>query len=403
MCRRERPHASTVIAMIRRLCAGLAALTLIAGIANPATAATAAASTWPQIGADAGMSYYNPNETIVNASTVGKLKLRWQLPPAQTECPGRIGPVIAGGLTLTQDTSGLNARDSATGRLVWRENAVFADRLAYNIVVSGTIVVVTSSDTQCMIEGGDADGLVYAFDLATGRLLWEQSPNTDAAQLIVTRGTVIVSGNDYGTLPRVDAYRLTDGVHLWSDDDPEGPRTLFSTIPVGDDVVISWHRQQETVRVDAVTGQPTGSWSSAWTPLASYGDWLFVGDNTDWSLKAIRVSTDTVAWSMDRVSNRVATDGRRLYVGIGTFLEAYDVVSGKRAWSVNLGARVGQPVRAGGLVYTPVAGKPVAVRNAATGAKVTPSAALAKLTSVAAIGDGRLIGAGAGSLGILSP
>jgi outer membrane protein assembly factor BamB len=134
--------------------------------------------------------------------------------------------------------------------------------------------------------------------------------------------------------------------------------------------------------------------------LASYGDWLFVGDNSDWSLKAVRLSTDAVVWSMDRVSNRVATDGRRLYLGIGSSLEAYDVASGKQAWSVNLGGRVGRPVRAGGLVYASVAGKPVAVRNASTGAKVTPSAALSKVSSVAAVGGGRLLGASPGGLGV---
>ena len=382
--------------MIRRLWAAAAALTLTATIAVPASAATA--STWPQTGADAGMSYYNPDENVVNASTVGKLKLRWQITPSPSECPGTVGPVIAGGLVLTQDTSGLTARNSATGKLVWRETDRFSDRRAHHIAVSGSTVVVTSSDSLCMIEGGDADGLVYAFDLATGRPLWGRSPNTDAAQLVVTRGMVIVSGNDYGTEPNVEAYRLTDGASLWSDGTgSDGARTLFSTVPVGGDVLIS--RYGQVWRVDAVTGQPTGSWPSAWTPLAAHGDRIFVGDNSDWSLKAVRVSTGAVAWSMDRVSNRVATDGRRLYVGIGAALEAYDVASGKPAWSVGLGARVGRPVRAGGLVYAPVQGKPVAVRNASTGAKVTPSAALSTVSGVAAVGEGRLLGTIPGALG----
>jgi outer membrane protein assembly factor BamB len=251
-----------------------------------------------------------------------------------------------------------------------------------------------------MIEGGDADGLVVAFDLATGRQLWQQSPNTDAAQVVVTRGVVIVSGNDYATDPNVEAYRLSDGTRLWSDEDPDGPRTLFSTIPVGGDVLISMHRQMEVWRVDAVTGQPRGGWSAAWTPLSSYGDWLFVGDSSDWSLKAVRLSTDAVAWSMDRVSSRVATDGRRLYLGVGSVLEAYDVASGKRVWSVDLGGRVGQPVRAGGLVYAPVAGKAVAVRNASTGSKVAPSSALSKASRVVAVGGGRLFGTTATGLGV---
>ncbi|GAB1693455.1 hypothetical protein KRM28CT15_52580 [Krasilnikovia sp. M28-CT-15] len=57
-------------------------------------------------------------------------------------------------------------------------------------------------------------------------------------------------------------------------------------------------------------------------------------------------------------------------------------------------------MRAGGLVYAPVAGKPVAVRNASTGAKVTASKVLLRVSSVAAIGGGRLLGESAAGLGV---
>ncbi|WP_306211719.1 outer membrane protein assembly factor BamB family protein [Actinoplanes sp. RD1] len=382
--------------MIRRVWAVAAVLVL--GATVPATPAPAAGpSTWPQPGSDSGRSFYNPGENLLNSSTIGRLKPRWTAPAAPSDCPGRVGPVVAGGLTLTQDTSGLVARDSATGRTVWRDTRIFFDRLAYHLVVAGTTVVVTSSDSLCGIEGGDADGYVCAFDLATGRLLWRQSPNTDAAQLIVTRGMVIVSGNDYGTEPNVEAYRLADGTRVWADgDNTDGRRTLFSLVPVGNDVLITQGGVPR--RVDAVTGRTTGSWSSAWTPLAAYGDWLFVGDSADWSLKAIRVSTGAVAWSADRVSGRVATDGRRLYLATGTSLAAYDVPSGRRVWRAGLGAEVGQPLRAGGLVYVSLAGRPVAVRNAATGAKV---ATVPQLSVVSAIAGGRLVGAGAKGLVVL--
>ncbi|WP_305783933.1 outer membrane protein assembly factor BamB family protein [Symbioplanes lichenis] len=382
--------------MIRRMWAAAAVLVLAA--TAPATAAPAdSRSTWPQTGSDAGRSFYNAGEDLLNASSIGRLKRRWSVPDATSDCPGRVGPVVAGGLTLTQDTAGLVARDSATGRQVWRDTGIFFDRLAYHLVVSGTTVVVTSSDSLCGIEGGDADGYVCAFDLATGRLLWRRSPNTDAAQLIVTRGMVIVSGNDYGTEPNVEAYRLTDGTPVWSDgDNTDGRRTLFSPIPVGNDVLIT--RGGVSRRVDAVTGNTTGSWSSTWTPLASYGDWVFVGDSASWSLKAVRVSTGRVAWSTARVSSRVATDGRRLYLASDTSLEAYDVTSGKRAWKAVLGAEVGQPFRAGGLIYVSLTGKPLAVRNAATGARVTT---VPQLSSLSAVAGGRLAGADAKGLVVL--
>jgi outer membrane protein assembly factor BamB len=90
------------------------------------------------------------------------------------------------------------------------------------------------------------------------------------------------------------------------------------------------------------------------------------------------------------VSKRIATDGRRVYLGIGNSLEAYEIPTGKRAWAADLGARVGQPFRAGGLVYASVADGPVAVRTASTGAKVK----VPPLPGLAAIAGGTLFAIG---------
>ena len=392
----------TVPDMISALVAAAAATILTLTLA-PAPVSAAATAGWPGPGYDAGRSYYNPVENTINASTIGGLKQRWYLTPTESPCFSMIGPVAAGGLTITQDTAGLVARNSTTGQVEWRETEIFSDRQAYNLVVEDSIVIVTSSDSLCMIEGGDADGIVAAFDLATGQLLWRQSPNHDAAQLVVTRGAVIVSGNDYGTLANVEAYRLTNGQPLWSyGNTSDEEHTLYSTMPVGGDVLVAGPHNQ-VARVDAVTGSSHWGWPSSWTPLTAFGDWLFVGDSSDWSLRAMRVSAEQTVWSMDRVSNRVSTDGRRLYMGVGSSLEAYDVATGKRLWAVNLGARVGQPLRAGGLVYAPVNGKPVQVRNASTGAKVTVPASLTRVSAVAAVGAGRLYaGVGAGRLGVFA-
>ena len=64
--------------------------------------------------------------------------------------------------------------------------------------------------------------------------------------------------------------------------------------------------------------------------------------------------------------------------------------SAPRSPLADLGGRAGQPVRAGGLVYLAATGKPVQVRNAATGAKVTPSIALSAVSSGAVAAGGRV-------------
>jgi hypothetical protein len=66
---------------------------------------------------------------------------------------------------------------------------------------------------------------------------------------------------------------------------------------------------------------------------------VFVGDSGDWTLKVVRASDQRLLWSMDLVSNRVATDGKRLYLSIGSNLEAYDTATGRLLWAVKLGGR----------------------------------------------------------------
>jgi len=374
--------------------AGSAAAVAVVLVAASSPVRAAGGSIWPQPGHDSGHSFYNADESVLNAGTVGSLKARWQVVPAPTRCPGlpsQVGPVVAGGLTLMQDTSGLTARDSRTGEQVWKTNVGIEDRWAYNLVVAGSNVVVTASGTSCGIEGGESDGTIMAYNLATGARRWSASDDTEAQQVVVVDGTLVVSGSSSGVEPIVTGYRLSDGRRLWSDGtNSDGARTLAALVPVGHEVIVN-HFGRETLRLNAVTGAPTGSWPASWHPLASVaGDRVVVGDSDDWTLKAVHVSDQRVLWSVDRVSNRVASDGRRLYVGIGSSIEAYDAATGRLAWSVALGGRAGQPVRAGGLVYVPVAGKPVAVRDAATGRKVAASSALSSVRSVLAVAGGRL-------------
>jgi outer membrane protein assembly factor BamB len=139
---------------------------------------------------------------------------------------------VAGTLTLTQDDTGLRARDSATGQQKWKTSVGIEDRTAHNLVVSRNTVVVTATSKPCYVEGGESDGHVVAFDLSTGAHLWSASDDTDADQVIVTDGRVIVSGANYATDPLVTAYRLSDGERVWSDgDNSDGARTFASMIP----------------------------------------------------------------------------------------------------------------------------------------------------------------------------
>ncbi|GAB1644193.1 PQQ-binding-like beta-propeller repeat protein [Krasilnikovia sp. MM14-A1259] len=388
-----------------RIFASAVAMTVVfSGAAEPAEAGLS--SDWPQPGYDAGHSYYNPNETIVNTTTIKTLKLRWQATPTPSDCPGipgQLGPIVAGGPTLTEDNTGLIARDSMTGHEVWKADDFIADHLASNLIVSGSTVIVTTPSNDCVVEGSDHDGFIEAFDLATGNHLWHAVDATDASDVIVTDGMVIVCGFQSATDPLVSAYRLSDGKLAWSDASDDEGRTLVSMIPVNHQVIV--RDFGVPVMRDVLTGAVRGYSPTTWLPLAvtPNGDRVIVGDYGDWTLKVVRVSDRSTLWSMDRVSNRIATDGRRIYMGIGSNLEAYDLAGGKQAWSVKLGGRVGQPVRAGGMVYAAVAGKPVAIRNASSGAKIKPNAALSRVTNVAAVGGGHLYAISGSRIDVFAP
>ncbi|BFU47403.1 PQQ-binding-like beta-propeller repeat protein [Krasilnikovia sp. MM14-A1004] len=399
--------------MRHRIGAGLSATALLAATlglsGQPAQAA--AAGGWPEVGYDPGHSYYNPNESLINASTLKKVKMRWQVTPTppSDDCPFapvQVGPVVAGGLTLTQDYKGLVARDSVTGQQVWKTDDYIPDRTAHNVLVAGNTVIVTATERECGIEGGESDGQIEAYDLMSGAHLWHAEDDTDANTVTVIDGVVVVGGDNYATDPLVTAYRLSDGVGVWSDGtNSDGARTLVSTIPINGGVLVN-HYGHEIVLKDVHTGQERSSWPMTWQPLAATptGDIVFVGDSSDWTLKAVRASDQRVLWSMDRVSNRVATDGRRLYMGIGSNLEAYDSATGRLLWSVKLGGRTGQPLRAGGLIYVSVAGKPVAIRNASNGAKVRASTALASVKHVEAVGGGHVYATiGTSWIGVYAP
>ncbi|GGK03258.1 hypothetical protein GCM10010123_36460 [Pilimelia anulata] len=384
--------------MPNALGAALAAAPLLAVLAAPATAAPArpapaapagpaAAPGWPAPGYDAGGSHYNPDESVLHAGSVRRLAPRWRLPLRPGAC-GTAGPVIGAGLAVTADADGIAARRVGDGTPAWRATAA-ADRAPTGLVIAGNLLVHTARRGPCRSDGGAADGLVTVYDLGTGARRWSARDDTATDRVIVDNGHVIVSGDNVNG-PTITAYRITDGRVRWTRDGDADTHRIVSTV-VADHTLLVEHRG-EFRGLDTATGELRWGGRDGWfTYLAAApGGQYYVGDATTWSLSAHAPGGDDPQWSVDAVSDRIAADGRRVYLGIGDRLAAYDARDGRLRWSVPCGGRVGRPLRAGGLVYAPVAGGPLVVRDAATGARVAAGSALAGPLTPVAVAGGRL-------------
>ena len=79
---------------------------------------------WPQDGHGPGSTGWNPAETAVGATTIGRLDRAWTVTVAPTTAPcpaAQLAPVLDDGrmYVLDRSTNGVAAFDAATGRSLW--------------------------------------------------------------------------------------------------------------------------------------------------------------------------------------------------------------------------------------------------------------------------------------------
>ena len=331
---------------------GLALATLLTGAALPVAGAPALAAppaNWAQDGYGPGYTFYNPAESVINSSTVKKLKTRWTLtpPPALDGCaPDPVAPVVVGGrmYVLEPETNGVGAYDTKTGKHLWSYSAGYV--VATGLAVSGGTVVVT--DINCY-SNSSYDSNVIAVDAATGEELWSSLTPWTTDTVVVDAGTVAVSGYcgmcddaEYG----VEAFRLSDGASLWS----QPNAVLAGPVSAGGRILLTGTDAAYTEAVSIKTG--VGPWATGLHYAASAADperaQFYVSGSV--GLRALATTTGKTLWTVKNESGDLATDGRRVYVASAGRVNAYDTKSGKKLWTRVL-ASPGNLVRAGGLLY----------------------------------------------------
>jgi len=302
-------------------CQGLALLTLACATLSMAQSAEgsqhiashaadpAAQTNWPQVFFDNARTSFNPSEKILSRSTVHRLKQEWAF-----NAGGYVsGLAVVQGIAYTGSGDGhVYAIDVSTGKLLWRVLLDKSFDASWPTVVEGRVYVCTGVD----------QGLFYALNAKTGAVIWKFRPGGG-----VFNSPVVLEGRVYFGANDGDVYALDVGTGK-----------------------LVWKF-------------PTGNLSSLLNPAVADGHvYITAGTPSGDTLYALKASDGTFAWSFSATNDNglgtaIVGDGK-VFLGetdfpSGGFIYAFDAVTGKNIWTINLGnGAAGWFAFANGVLYT---------------------------------------------------
>ena len=354
---------------LARLLAVPACLAALLAVAAPAAAVP---GDWWQFGYTAANTRFNPNETTIGPSNVGRLVVGAEHAFTQGEFQHTIGGVaVANGLAYVQawdETAFPRLLAYRTGSFqsaaVWRsqEGRTCGNRsptVHLEIVFVGSIACRPSSQ----------DGGVFAYDGAGGRLLWSFTFDPaggadtvgDAGNVAATNGAVYfrtydsLLGGDNGNDNNLWALDARTGAVRWHVQGDLGAYFGDPAVAGGRVFVSAGGRLQARL---AATGallwsRPGASGGTA--PAVTGGVVYSPGvENGVWKLFARSVDTGALRWKRALPGSVrdawLAVAGGRVLVATSTRLSAFDAAGGAPRWSVAVAA-ASSPAVANGLVY----------------------------------------------------
>jgi outer membrane protein assembly factor BamB len=218
------------------------------------------------------------------------------------------------------------------------------------------------------------DGMVHAFDAASGAERWTQSfrVSGDGASSVFGGGTSFDSGKVYVTtgIGEVAALEAVTGKQLWKVK-PAGPLRGSPTIAFGLVFVMTQDNQIHALNAEDGTNAWNQSASSGQTgvfgvgaPAAGQGT-VLAGFSTGeliayryengrqlWADALARTSLSTTVGVLTDIDADPIIDRGRVYaLGQGGRMAAYELVSGQRIWELNL-AGISTPAIAGDWIFT---------------------------------------------------
>jgi outer membrane protein assembly factor BamB len=347
----------------------MAAPLSVAALLAVAAPAGAAPGDWWQFGYTAANTRSNPNETTIGAANVGRLVLGAEHTFTRGDFQHRAGGVaVANGFAYVQawDETGsprlLAYRPgSFQSAEVWRsqQGKTCGNRsptVHLEIVFVGSIACRPSSQ----------DGGVFAYDGASGRLVWSFTFDPaggvdtvgDAGNVAATNGAVYfrtydsLLGGDQGNDNHLWALDARTGAVRWHVEGAVGnyfgdPAVAGGRLFVG---TAAGLEARSTAIGALLWSRPGAAAGSA--PAVTGGVVYSTGlENGAWKLFARRVDTGALRWSRALSGNAgLAVAGGRVLAATSAGLSAFDAASGVPGWSVAVAA-ASAPAVANGLVY----------------------------------------------------
>ena len=272
---------------------------------------------WPQAGGTANKSYGHL------ALPVAPLR-GWSASIAGSSSKHRLAaaPVIGGGQLFAMGTDGMvHAFDAATGAARWTQSFKISGDGSSSVFGGGA----SFDSNKVYITTGV--GEVAALDAATGKQLWKAKPAGPLrGSPTIAFGLVFVMTQDN----QIHALNSEDGTNGWNQSASSGQTGVFG---VGAPAA-----GQGTV----VAGFSTGE-------LVAY---RYENGRQLWADALARTSLSTTVGVLTDIDADPIIDRGRVYaLGQGGRMAAYELTSGQRIWELNL-AGISTPAIAGDWIFT---------------------------------------------------
>ena len=272
---------------------------------------------WPQAGGTADKSYDHPALGAAPAQA-------WSAQIAGSTSSQRLAaaPVVGGGLLYAMDTNGLvHAFDAASGAARWSQSFKISGDGASSVFGGGA----SYADGRVYITTGV--GEVAALDATNGSVIWKVKP---AGPL---RGSPTIAFNAVFVMTQDNQLHALDpatGAVQWSKAASTGQTGVFGVAApsAGQGTVIGGFSTGELVAYRYENGRELWADALARTSLST----------------SVGVLTDIDA---DPIIDR----GRVFALGQGGRMAAYELVTGQRIWELNL-AGISTPAVAGDWIFT---------------------------------------------------
>ncbi|MDE2350991.1 MAG: PQQ-dependent dehydrogenase, methanol/ethanol family [Alphaproteobacteria bacterium] len=184
-------------------------------------AADKAPQNWLTAGRDSGKTHYSPLDAI-NRETVSRLGFAWDF-HTDTQRGLEATPIVVDGIMYTSGVAGrVYALNAATGALLWQ----FVPDVDYQ-VTRGTCCDEVNRGVavwQGRVYVAALDGILYALDAGSGKVLWKADTIVDHGRGYSSTGAPEVAGNvvvignaggEYDARGYISAYDLASGKLRW--------------------------------------------------------------------------------------------------------------------------------------------------------------------------------------------